>query len=349
MDTVDFFVLFDGQFHMFKKVEQLYLYTSFLNVPEVDSFIYSEKCEFNYTKPVATSFITVLNDALKCLAEYTSNIPSTILDTLQFIFDMDCREFDLKDNPKTLFRAHIKDKIDENWIHELTNMLNNLIKYRQNEGHASKYWPIAVFLLAFFYTFYYLEKTYTQDGYNPLTNDQIDRFETYLKQLSEILNEIYENLEKKQTEDFIGHLENKFVPFLKEINDLLETQLEELNNKNDRETFKAVGYAICTLSSIIATFNLVSWKKIAGVISGGIFGEKTLNKITNIQRLQKVIGEHKKVQKTIKDSQKFLNVAQKYIKYEKLADSEIPFILYQFERFHSKVKKFQTKIVKFKQ
>ncbi|POG66673.1 hypothetical protein GLOIN_2v1780318 [Rhizophagus irregularis DAOM 181602=DAOM 197198] len=244
MDTVDFFVLFDGQFHMFKQVEQLHLYSSFLNVPEVDSFIYSEKYQFNYTKPVATSFITVLNDALKCLAEYTSNIPSTILDTLQFIFDMDCREFDLKDNPKTL---------------------------SQNEGHASKYWPIAVFLLAFFYTFYYLEKTYTQDGYNPLTNDQIDRFEAYLKQLSENLNEIYEILEKKQTEDFI------------EINGLLETQLEELNNKNDRETFKAVGYAIGTLSSIIATFNSVSWKKIAGVISGGIFGEKTLNKITNIQ------------------------------------------------------------------
>uniref|UniRef100_U9TX77 Uncharacterized protein n=1 Tax=Rhizophagus irregularis (strain DAOM 181602 / DAOM 197198 / MUCL 43194) TaxID=747089 RepID=U9TX77_RHIID len=193
MDTVDFFVLFDGQFHMFKQVEQLHLYSSFLNVPEVDSFIYSEKYQFNYTKPVATSFITVLNDALKCLAEYTSNIPSTILDTLQFIFDMDCREFDLKDNPKTL------------------------------------------------------------------------SFEAYLKQLSENLNEIYEILEKKQTEDFI------------------ETQLEELNNKNDRETFKAVGYAIGTLSSIIATFNSVSWKKIAGVISGGIFGEKTLNKITNIQ------------------------------------------------------------------
>ncbi|GBC40866.2 hypothetical protein GLOIN_2v1780318 [Rhizophagus irregularis DAOM 181602=DAOM 197198] len=199
MDTVDFFVLFDGQFHMFKQVEQLHLYSSFLNVPEVDSFIYSEKYQFNYTKPVATSFITVLNDALKCLAEYTSNIPSTILDTLQFIFDMDCREFDLKDNPKTL------------------------------------------------------------------------SFEAYLKQLSENLNEIYEILEKKQTEDFI------------EINGLLETQLEELNNKNDRETFKAVGYAIGTLSSIIATFNSVSWKKIAGVISGGIFGEKTLNKITNIQ------------------------------------------------------------------
>ncbi|EXX68365.1 hypothetical protein RirG_105820 [Rhizophagus irregularis DAOM 197198w] len=106
MDTVDFFVLFDGQFHMFKQVEQLHLYSSFLNVPEVDSFIYSEKYQFNYTKPVATSFITVLNDALKCLAEYTSNIPSTILDTLQFIFDMDCREFDLKDNPKTLSCAY---------------------------------------------------------------------------------------------------------------------------------------------------------------------------------------------------------------------------------------------------
>lgn len=68
-----------------------------------------------------------------------------------------------------------------------------------------------MFLLAFFYTFYYLEKTYTQDGYNPLTNDQIDRFETYLKQLSEILNEIYENLEKKQTEDFIGKKKKKIL------------------------------------------------------------------------------------------------------------------------------------------
>jgi hypothetical protein len=63
---------------------------------------------------------------------------------------------------------------------------------------------------AFFCTFYYLEKTYTQVEYNILTNDQIDRFETYLGQLREVLNKICVNLEKKQTEDFIGKKKKKF-------------------------------------------------------------------------------------------------------------------------------------------
>jgi hypothetical protein len=59
--------------------------------------------------------------------------------------------------------------------------------------------------LAFACTFYYLEKTYTQDEKNPLTNEQIDRFETYLKRLREILEKICESfLEQRRTEDFIG-------------------------------------------------------------------------------------------------------------------------------------------------
>lgn len=42
-----------------------------------------------------------------------------------------------------------------------------------------------------------------------MTNDQIDRFETYLGQLGEILNKICRNLEENQTEDFIGKKKKK--------------------------------------------------------------------------------------------------------------------------------------------
>uniref|UniRef100_U9U308 Uncharacterized protein n=1 Tax=Rhizophagus irregularis (strain DAOM 181602 / DAOM 197198 / MUCL 43194) TaxID=747089 RepID=U9U308_RHIID len=105
-------------------------------------------------------------------------------------------------------------------------------------------------------------------------------FETYLGQLREISK-------KKQQKTSL------------EIHDLLETQLEELNN-NDVSSIIA-----------IATFNLGNLKKFASAISSRVFGGTALHKIINIKRLQKFIGEHNEVQKTIKGPQEFLNVVQK--------------------------------------
>ncbi|RGB31560.1 hypothetical protein C1646_708699, partial [Rhizophagus diaphanus] len=181
-------------------------------------------------------------------------------------------------------------KIDNNWICGLTNMLNNLIEYRKNVISP----PIALSLLAFFFE------------YNNLTNDQIDRFETYLGQLREISNKICINLEKNKQKTLLilqGHLKN-FVIFLKEINDLLETQLEELNNKKDSETFKAARYAI--------------GYKYASAIYSGVFGGTALQTSENYY----------------KDSQEFLNVVQKYVDDVKLTDLEIPFIIYQLKTFN---------------
>ncbi|RGB33882.1 hypothetical protein C1646_172842 [Rhizophagus diaphanus] len=90
-------------------------------------------------------------------------------------------------------------------------------------------------------------------------------------------------------------------------------------------------------------------KKIVGSISSGVFGAITVHKFLNVRRLQKIIGEHNEVQKTIKDSQEFLNVVQKYVDDVELTDSEIPFIFYQFKTFNDKVAEFQTIIVKLKQ
>jgi hypothetical protein len=75
----------------------------------------------------------------------------------------------------------------------------------------------------------------------------------------------------------------------------------------------------------------------------------TVHRFLIVQRLQKIIGKHNEVQKTIKDSQEFLNVVQKYVDDVELTDSEIPFILHQFKAFHDKVAEFQTIIVKLKQ
>ncbi|CAB4472613.1 unnamed protein product [Rhizophagus irregularis] len=317
-DKMDFFVLFDGQ----------------------------PIC----TKLVATPFITILNDTLKCLAEYASNIPLIILDTLQFIFGIEYHEIDINGNPNILFRAHDKDEKDKNWVRGLTKILNNLINYKKysiSPKHYSKYWPIAVSLLAFLCTFYYLEKNYAQVEYNIVTNDQVDMFKKHNSQLREILDKIYMNLEEKQTEDFIvnigilqGHREN-FVPFLKEINDSLKAQLKEINNKKDNEMFKVTGSAICTLCSIVATANLDPnslVQKIVGSISGGVLGAITIHKFLNIRILKKIIDEHNE----------FLNGVQNYVDDVKLTDSEIPIILYQFKTYHDKVDEFQTKIAKLK-
>jgi hypothetical protein len=65
------------------------------------------------------------------LAEYASNIPLIILDTLQFIFGMEYHEIDINGNPNILFRAHDKDEKDKNWVRGLTKILNNLINYKK--------------------------------------------------------------------------------------------------------------------------------------------------------------------------------------------------------------------------
>ncbi|GES85208.1 hypothetical protein GLOIN_2v1780318 [Rhizophagus clarus] len=354
MDVLKFCVLFDGQFHIYKKAENLYSDFSFLNVPEVDNFLHSKNRQLNhYKKSVATTFITVLNDMLKCLAENPYNIPLKILDTLQSIFGMDGRKFDLGDKPTILLRPPTQDNIDIEWIDTLTQMLNNLIKYKQYAGRVStKYWPIALYLLAIVCTFYFLEKIYTQDEYNPLTNDQIDRFETYLKRLHGILEKICRNLEEKQTEDFNGLLRDEFAPFLKEVNDSLEAQLEELKNKKESEK-RQTGYAVITFvaSTLVAISSMKSdnWKKIASVIFSGISGGVALHKISVVNRLQKVIGEHSNVQETIKESQEFLDMVQKYVDGVRLIDSEILYISYQFKTFHKEVTRLQEKIANLKQ
>jgi hypothetical protein len=69
-----------------------------------------------------------------------------------------------------------------------------------------------------------------------------------------------------------------------------------------------------------------------------------LHKVLVVNRLQKVIDEHTKAQETVKDSRKFLSEVQKYVNNVRLVDSEIPFILHQFEAFHDKVTGFQKKI-----
>ena len=101
------------------------------DIPKVARFLSSSKRQINASRPIAITFITILNDTLKYLTKETSEIPALVLNTLELIFGMDCCEFDLKDNPKILFRAHSQDKIDEDWIRELVDMFNNLIHYKQ--------------------------------------------------------------------------------------------------------------------------------------------------------------------------------------------------------------------------
>lgn len=64
----------------------------------------------------------------------------------------------------------------------------------------------------------------------------------------------------------------------------------------------------------------------------------------NVKRLQKVIDEHNNVRKSIKESQEFLNVVKENADQLKLNDSELPFIVYQFQTFYKVVTKLQNNI-----
>lgn len=90
------------------------------------------------------------------------------------------------------------------------------------------------------------------------------------------------------------------------------------------------------------------FQKIASVVFIGIFGGITAHQVSKIRKLQKIIGEHNEVKTTIKDSQEFLKVVQKYVNYDELPVSEVPFLLHQFTIFHGEVAGFQTKIAKLK-
>lgn len=159
-------------------------------------------------------------------------MPVYVLDTLEIIFGMNFLDFDLGSSGAYLFGARNQDNVNENWIDRIVEMLNNLIEYNQTIrsgvrqtkfltlfttifqltsncsflkiSKIPEYWPIAVFLLAFTCGLYFLEKNHTKDEHNLLTDDQKNKFKTYLRRLHEILDNICQNLKEKQLDSFSG-------------------------------------------------------------------------------------------------------------------------------------------------
>ncbi|GBB85226.1 hypothetical protein RclHR1_01180003 [Rhizophagus clarus] len=353
---MDIFLLFDGKFHVIKGVEQLYshpLHKSFAKILERIDLSSSRKHQTNETKQVAKSFIVILNDMLKCLAKGAGKLPLFVLDTLETIFGMNCLNFDLETGGVYLFGARNQDNANENWVNRIGEMLNKLIEYKQTITRGitkiPEYWPIAVFLLAFTCGLYFLEKNHTREVHSFLTDDQKNKFETYLGRLHEILDNICQNLEKNKLNSFSDNIEvlqgllEEFATFLKNLNNSLEKQMEELHDKKEKEEIKTGFYIIASIISIVSMF--ISWmfgKKIGvffGGVAAGFGGSFAVHSALNVKRFQKIVEKLQLIQKLGNNSKNLLTNIQDY-NFE-LKSPEFMIILSQFQTFRGTVEDLQ--------
>lgn len=104
-------------------------------IPEAYNFLsdtsFSNGRPNNLEPLVATNLITILNDAFKRL-EDIRQMPNLILDTLEKIFGMICRKFDIQDGDSFILLRPVEGvRTDENWIKQIVNRFNKTIEYRK--------------------------------------------------------------------------------------------------------------------------------------------------------------------------------------------------------------------------
>ncbi|CAG8687272.1 8483_t:CDS:2, partial [Ambispora leptoticha] len=274
------------------------------------------------------------------------------------IFGMVGRLFAREDG-KTfiLFRAAVKSIVNVEWIQQIVNTFNTLLDYKRrgkgNSPIAHKVWPVALAILAATCSFHFLQNDYAQVGNNPLTDDQKKRSKEKLTDLRNILEKICKNLRGKQIEDFNGNLGvlqtclEKFEPFVSEMNSLLESKIQSLNE--DKERLEII-CGVTTISAVLFAGTLGAYWKLLSitkkVVGSGIVVCGSLCPAHLVILLRKMIDEHDRMHETVKSLTDFLSEIRASINEIDIdqIEDEIKLLLDQFKKFQDKIGEYETKI-----
>ncbi|PKY25938.1 hypothetical protein RhiirB3_414623 [Rhizophagus irregularis] len=354
---MDSFLIFDGferKFYIVDSFEQLTnLFPSLAGDPLVKKFL-SDIHDINLEKSV-TTFITNLNEVLKCLGKGAIQVSKIVLQTLGRIFRMVCHK--VVGLPIILFRKikqSICDIYDES-IQIFIKMFNKLLECKEFLKEA---YHLSLSILALTFTFSSLNDAYTQfmrdDGDRiPLDDNQKQKFKDCLERLQIILEDICNNLSNicQNLHDYTIHnefkynlniLQNHLKNFTQSVNSIiidLEAKIQKFQKEKKTRWCKIAASTVITIASFAAGGPIL---RVVGGASGGyaVYNVYKLNKLRNI------INEHEQVRVVINDTQKFLEGTRDYVDIidpDDLEDQSQPqIILYQFTHFRDEVRRMRS-------
>ncbi|POG69419.1 hypothetical protein GLOIN_2v1777126 [Rhizophagus irregularis DAOM 181602=DAOM 197198] len=324
---MDSFLIFDGferKFYIVDSFEQLTnLFPSLAGDPLVKKFL-SDIHDINLEKSV-TTFITNLNEVLKCLGKGAIQIKQSICD----IYDESIQLF--------------------------IKMFNKLLECKEFLKEA---YHLSLSILALTFTFSSLNDAYTQfmrdDGDRiPLDDNQKQKFKDCLERLQIILEDICNNLSNicqnsrdntiyVEFKNNLDILQNRLEDFTKSVDSIiidLKPKIQKFQREKKYRWFKAGASTVITIASFAVGGPLLR-------VVGGASGGYAIYNGIKIYKLHNIINEHEQVRDVINDTQKFLEGTRDYIDIidpDDLEDqSQPPIILDQFTHLRNEVKKMRS-------